>query len=80
MVIEMETSSPSALPIMAGPVTPKSNLERVVVASQPESCAPRIPGPKASSLALDSAFENFEKLTAATAQRVVRFWQVRQNQ
>jgi uncharacterized protein (DUF2336 family) len=36
------------------------------------------PGPKPSSLALDSAFENFEKLTAATAQRVVRFWQVRQ--
>jgi hypothetical protein len=27
---------------------------------------------------VDSAFENFERLTAATAQRVVRFWQVRQ--
>jgi len=27
---------------------------------------------------LDNAFENFEKLTGATAQRVVRFWQVRQ--
>ena len=27
---------------------------------------------------LDAAFENFERLTAATAQRVVRFWQVRQ--
>jgi len=36
------------------------------------------PGPKPTSAALDSAFENFEKLTAATAQRVVRFWQVRQ--
>lgn len=36
------------------------------------------PGPKATASMLDSAFENFEKLTAATAQRVVRFWQVRQ--
>lgn len=36
------------------------------------------PGPQPSSQALDSAFENFEKLTPATAQRVVRFWQVRQ--
>jgi uncharacterized protein (DUF2336 family) len=36
------------------------------------------PGAKASSQALDAAFENFERLTAATAQRVVRFWQVRQ--
>jgi uncharacterized protein (DUF2336 family) len=36
------------------------------------------PGPKPSSLTLDAAYENFERLTAATAQRVVRFWQVRQ--
>lgn len=36
------------------------------------------PGPKASNQVLDAAFENFERLTAATAQRVVRFWQVRQ--
>jgi uncharacterized protein (DUF2336 family) len=36
------------------------------------------PGMKPSSQALDAAFENFERLTAATAQRVVRFWQVRQ--
>jgi uncharacterized protein (DUF2336 family) len=36
------------------------------------------PGPKPSSQMLDAAFENFEKLTGATAQRVVRFWQVRQ--
>lgn len=36
------------------------------------------PGPKPSVQTLDAAFENFEKLTAATAQRVVRFWQVRQ--
>jgi uncharacterized protein (DUF2336 family) len=36
------------------------------------------PGPKPTSQILDVAFENFEKLTAATAQRVVRFWQVRQ--
>ena len=36
------------------------------------------PGPKPSSQTLDAAYENFERLTAATAQRVVRFWQVRQ--
>jgi len=36
------------------------------------------PGGKSSGQALDSAFENFERLTTATAQRVVRFWQVRQ--
>ena len=36
------------------------------------------PGPKPSSQTLDAARENFERLTAATAQRVVRFWQVRQ--
>jgi uncharacterized protein (DUF2336 family) len=37
------------------------------------------PGSKGtSSQALDAAQENFERLTAATAQRVVRFWQVRQ--
>ena len=36
------------------------------------------PGPKATETTLGAAFENFEKLTAATAQRVVRFWQVRQ--
>jgi uncharacterized protein (DUF2336 family) len=32
----------------------------------------------ASNQALDLAFANFEKLSPATAQRVVRFWQVRQ--
>jgi uncharacterized protein (DUF2336 family) len=31
-----------------------------------------------SSSSLDAAFANFERLSAATAQRVVRFWQVRQ--
>jgi uncharacterized protein (DUF2336 family) len=31
-----------------------------------------------SNGALDSAFQNFEKLSPSTAQRVVRFWQVRQ--
>jgi uncharacterized protein (DUF2336 family) len=36
------------------------------------------PGSKASAQVLDAAFENFERLTAATALRVVRFWQVRQ--
>ena len=36
------------------------------------------PGPKPSGQTLDAARENYERLTAATAQRVVRFWQVRQ--
>jgi uncharacterized protein (DUF2336 family) len=36
------------------------------------------PGPKPTESTLNSAYENFEKLTTATAQRVVRFWQVRQ--
>ncbi len=35
-------------------------------------------GLKPSNQTLDTARENFERLTAATAQRVVRFWQVRQ--
>jgi uncharacterized protein (DUF2336 family) len=35
-------------------------------------------GPRPSSQVLQGAFENFERLTQATAQRVVRFWQVRQ--
>jgi uncharacterized protein (DUF2336 family) len=36
------------------------------------------PGSKASPQAIEAARENFDRLTAATAQRVVRFWQVRQ--
>ena len=36
------------------------------------------PGLKPSNQVLDSARENFERLTSSTAQRVVRFWQVRQ--
>jgi hypothetical protein len=36
------------------------------------------PGSKATQQVLDDALENFERLTSATAQRVVRFWQVRQ--
>jgi hypothetical protein len=36
------------------------------------------PGGKPSPQILDAARENFERLTATTAQRVVRFWQVRQ--
>ena len=36
------------------------------------------PGKAPSSQALDAVRENFERLTVATAQRVVRFWQVRQ--
>jgi len=36
------------------------------------------PGPKPTAQVLDAADENFERLTAVTAQRVLRFWQVRQ--
>jgi uncharacterized protein (DUF2336 family) len=36
------------------------------------------PGRKPSSQTLDTASDNFERLTTTTAQRVVRFWQVRQ--
>ena len=36
------------------------------------------PGPKPSNDVVDAAYENFERLTGPTAQRVVRFWQVRQ--
>ncbi len=36
------------------------------------------PGAKPTNQMLDAAFDNFERLTAPTAQRVVRFWQVRQ--
>ncbi len=36
------------------------------------------PGLKPSSQTMQAAKENFDRLTAATAQRVVRFWQVRQ--
>jgi uncharacterized protein (DUF2336 family) len=37
----------------------------------------RAGGKGSSSQALDEAFANFEKLSPSTAQRVVRFWQVR---
>ena len=36
------------------------------------------PGSRPSAQTLDAALENFDRLTATTAQRVVRFWQVRQ--
>ncbi len=36
------------------------------------------PGNKPTNQVLDAASENFDRLTAVTAQRVVRFWQVRQ--
>lgn len=36
------------------------------------------PGQKPTQSVIDAAHENFERLTTATAQRVVRFWQVRQ--
>jgi ABC-type Fe2+-enterobactin transport system substrate-binding protein len=32
-----------------------------------------------SSQGLDSAFAHYERLSASTAQRVVRFWQVRRS-
>lgn len=35
------------------------------------------PHVKCSSTALDNAFSNFERLSPATAQRVIRFWQAR---
>jgi uncharacterized protein (DUF2336 family) len=44
---------------------------RAVIMSRP--C-----GKGTSNQALDAAFANFEKLSPSTAQRVVRFWQVRQ--
>ena len=38
-----------------------------------------VPGAKGTSTqAIDAARENYERLTTTTAQRVVRFWQVRQ--
>ena len=36
------------------------------------------PGPRPANATLVTARENFERLTVATATRVVRFWQVRQ--
>jgi len=36
------------------------------------------PGLKPNVATIDAAYENFDLLTTATAQRVVRFWQVRQ--
>jgi uncharacterized protein (DUF2336 family) len=46
------------------------NTARAIISSRPG-------GKSASSQLLDAAFTNFEKLAPATAQRVVRFWQVR---
>jgi hypothetical protein len=36
------------------------------------------PGLKVAGTLFEAARENFERLTPTTAQRVVRFWQVRQ--
>jgi uncharacterized protein (DUF2336 family) len=44
---------------------------RAIILARPD-------GKGSSSRALDAAFANFEKLSTSTAQRVVRFWQVRQ--
>ena len=43
---------------------------RAIISSRPG-------GKGTSSQSLDAAYSNFEKLAPATAQRVVRFWQVR---
>ena len=37
----------------------------------------RSTGRAPSSQGLDTAYSNFERLSSATAQRVMRFWQVR---
>jgi uncharacterized protein (DUF2336 family) len=44
---------------------------RAIIMSRPSAKGTSAP-------ALDAAFQNFEKLSPSTAQRVVRFWQVRQ--
>jgi uncharacterized protein (DUF2336 family) len=44
---------------------------RAIIMSRPSAKGTSTP-------ALDAAFTNFEKLSPSTAQRVVRFWQVRQ--
>ena len=44
---------------------------RAIIMSRPSAKGTSTP-------ALDAAFANFEKLSPSTAQRVVRFWQVRQ--
>jgi len=44
---------------------------RAIIMSRPSAKGTSAPS-------LDAAFSNFEKLSASTAQRVVRFWQVRQ--
>ena len=49
------------------------NTARAIIMSRPSAKG-------TSAAALDAAFANFEKLSPSTAQRVVRFWQVRQGQ
>ncbi len=46
---------------------------KAVILARPE-------GGGTSSQGLDAAFANYGRLSASTAQRVVRFWQVRQDQ
>jgi uncharacterized protein (DUF2336 family) len=46
------------------------NTARAIIMSRPSAKG-------TSNLAIDAAFANFEKLSPSTAQRVVRFWQVR---
>jgi len=49
------------------------NTARGIIMSRPSAKGTSAP-------ALDAAFANFEKLSPSTAQRVVRFWQVRQGE
>jgi hypothetical protein len=44
---------------------------RAIILARPSSIG-------TSNQALDAAYSNFERLSTSTAQRVVRFWQVRQ--
>jgi uncharacterized protein (DUF2336 family) len=46
---------------------------KAVISVRPDGVAAATPN-------LDAAFANYERLSASTAQRVVRFWQVRQDQ
>ncbi len=52
-------------------------LNNLVLGSTPDAYAIRPSAKGTSSQSIDTAYANFEKLTPATAQRVVRFWQVR---
>ncbi len=52
---------------------PLKVADRLMAGARPDAA-------RTSTQGLDTAFANYERLSASTAQRVVRFWQVRQNQ